>query len=143
MEGNGVHKRKMKGVLWGTNKNFNRIRDFTVIGKCLYKNSEPFSCFPTYTYDYFMTWKFETSILIYFISFSSKRRFSEEKNKADENLRKAEEKVKVKREIEVGIRLINLVITFALCVCAFYSRMHFQYWFVFLSLLMGFLETNL
>ncbi|XP_036080908.1 serine protease inhibitor Kazal-type 5 isoform X2 [Rousettus aegyptiacus] len=29
-----------------------------------------------------------------------KRRFSEEKNKADENLRKAEEKVKVKREIE-------------------------------------------
>ncbi|XP_016074575.1 PREDICTED: serine protease inhibitor Kazal-type 5 [Miniopterus natalensis] len=29
-----------------------------------------------------------------------KRRFAEEKNKADENLRKAEEKVKVKREIE-------------------------------------------
>lgn len=45
MEGNGVHKGKMKGVLWGTNKNFNRIRDFTVIGKCLYKNSEPSICF--------------------------------------------------------------------------------------------------
>jgi hypothetical protein len=34
------------------------------------------------------------------------RRFSEEKNKADQNLRKAEEKIKAKREVEVRISLI-------------------------------------
>lgn len=49
MEGNGIHNGKIKGVLWGTNEDFNIIKDFTVIGKCLFKNSEPFSCFLTCT----------------------------------------------------------------------------------------------
>lgn len=56
-------------------------------------------------------------------------------------MRKAEEKVKVKREIEVRISLICLVMGFAVCGRAFYSTMYFQCWFTFPPLLMGVLET--
>lgn len=78
-----------------------------------------------------------------YFCFFSRRRFIEEKNKEDKTRREAEEKAKVKTEIEVKINLINVVIPFVMYVCVFYARMNFQYWFIFLPLLMHVLETNL
>ena len=115
---------KMKGVLWENSKDFNLIRASGWFENVCSKTQEHLVvCFYLHPNDCFTAWRFKTSIFIpLFVSVFSKQQFSEEKNKADEILRKANEKAK--RDTEVRISLINLVMTFiGVCVCVFYSRM--------------------
>ena len=108
---------KMKGVLWENSKDFNLIRALGWFETVRSKTQEHLVvCFYLHLNDCFAAWRFKTSIFIpLFISVSSKQQFSEEKNKADEILKKDNEKAK--RDTEVRISLINLVMTFIGCVC--------------------------